>query len=223
MKEGWKYKKLCEVLRTTSGGTPSKEHTEYFGGDIPWLRSGEVANRNINKTELKITELGLKNSSAKWIPQDSVVIAMYGATVGDVGILRIPATTNQAVCSILPNPDYCPDFLYYYFKSQKQFFIKQSVGGAQPNISQQIIKNTVIPVIDIAEQKRIVSELDLLANIIDNQNLEGKTLPTRACHCHCMEKNRRHAELGHPCFSTSRYRRMQNSHSHHLPMQGCPQ
>lgn len=180
MREGWQYKRLGDVLQTVSGGTPSKERAEYFDGSIPWLRSGEVSNRNIMETELTITDLGLKNSSAKWVPQNSVVIAMYGATVGQVGILRVPATTNQAICSILPTPDICPDFLYYYFLSKKQSLVRQSVGGAQPNISQQIIKNTIIPMIHISEQERIVAELDLLTGIIDKQKAQLQELDTLA-------------------------------------------
>lgn len=170
MKENWKYKKLGEVCQTTSGGTPSKEHKEYYeNGIIPWLRSGEVANRNITKTELYITNEGVNNSSAKIVPTNSVVIAMYGATVGQVGILRINTTTNQAVCSILPCDEFVPEFVYYFLKSKKEEYVKNAVGGAQPNISQQIIKNTDIPVPPLPVQQQIVAELDLLSDIIEKQ------------------------------------------------------
>lgn len=170
MKENWKYKKLGEVCQTTSGGTPSKEHKEYYeNGIIPWLRSGEVANRNITKTELYITNEGVNNSSAKIVPTNSVVIAMYGATVGQVGILRINTTTNQAVCSILPCDEFVPEFVYYFLKSKKEEYVKNAVGGAQPNISQQIIKNTDIPVPPLSVQRQIVAELDLLSDIIEKQ------------------------------------------------------
>ena len=181
MKQNWTYKKLGEICETTSGGTPSKDHNEYYeGGTIPWLRSGEVANRNITRTEMFITQKGVDNSSAKLIPQNSVVIAMYGATVGQVGILRIEATTNQAVCSITPNDSFVPEFLYYTLLSHKKAYLELAVGGAQPNISQQIIKNTTIPLPPLSTQSRIVSELDLLQSIIDKQKAQLKELDTLA-------------------------------------------
>lgn len=176
MKEGWEYKKLGEVCETASGGTPSKSHAEYYeGGSIPWLRSGELK-RNIVNTEYCITEEGLKHSSAKMMPQNTVVIAMYGATVGSVGMLKINATTNQAVCGLLPTTSYVPDFLYYFLLSQKDKFIKAAVGGAQPNISQQKIKNTLAPVPPLPEQQAIVEELDLLNAIVDKKKAELEEL-----------------------------------------------
>lgn len=119
-----------------------------------------------------ITQEGVDNSSAKLIPQNSVVIAMYGATVGQVGILRIEATTNQAVCSIMPNDSFVPEFLYYALLSHKKAYLGLAVGGAQPNISQQIIKNTTIPLPPLETQSRIVAELDLLQSIIDKQKAQ---------------------------------------------------
>lgn len=177
LKENWTYKKLGEVCKTTSGGTPSKDHKEYYElGTIPWLRSGEVSNRNITETELFITQEGIDNSSAKLVPENSVVVAMYGATVGQVGILKIQSTTNQAVCSILPNNSFLSEFLYYALLANKKSFLKQAVGGAQPNISQQIIRNTIIPIPSITEQAKAVSELDLLQSILDKQQAQLKEL-----------------------------------------------
>ena len=135
MREGWTYKKLGEVCDTSSGGTPSKSHVEYYeGGTIPWLRSGEVAQGLIYGTELCITELGMKNSSAKLFPVDTVVIAMYGATVGQVGILKNEMTTNQAICGVFPNKILYPMFLLYCLKAKKPFFIKDAIGGAHVRI-----------------------------------------------------------------------------------------
>lgn len=177
MREGWTYKKLGEVCKTSSGGTPSKSHKEYYeGGSIPWLRSGEVAQGLIYDTELCITEMGLEKSSAKIFPIDTVVIAMYGATVGQVGILKCEMSTNQAVCGIFPNSKLYPLFLLYCLKSKKSLFLKDAVGGAQPNISQNLIKNTVIPIPPLDEQKRIVAELDLLSSIIDKKKAQLKEL-----------------------------------------------
>ena len=146
--------KIGDVLSTTSGGTPSKGKNEYYiNGDIPWLCSGEVNAGIITEVKNRITELGLKNSSAKWIPENSVVVAMYGATAGKVGLLKIKTTTNQAVCSILPNSKFIPEFLYYAVGSKTEELVSKAWGGAQPNISQGIIKNTLIPCPAIDEQK----------------------------------------------------------------------
>ena len=167
MKHDWEYKKLGEVFQTSSGGTPSKSHNEYYeGGNIPWLRSGEVCQGDIFSTELFITQEGMNNSSTKLFPCNTVVIAMYGATVGQVGILRKEMCTNQAVCGIFPNDSYKPEFLKLVLSAQKQEYLKLAVGGAQPNISQQIIKDTHIPYIPLSTQQSIVSELDSLSKII---------------------------------------------------------
>ena len=118
--KGWKTKKLGDVFQTTSGGTPAKGHNEYYdNGTIPWLRSGEINKMYIYDTELYITELGLHNSSAKWFPTNTVVIAMYGATVGQVGILCKEMTTNQAVCGIFPNDEFIPIYIYHFFAYKK--------------------------------------------------------------------------------------------------------
>ena len=147
--------KIGEVLTTTSGGTPAKGKNEYYvGGTIPWLCSGEVNAGIITEVKNRITELGLKNSSAKWIPENSVVVAMYGATAGKVGLLKIKTTTNQAVCSILPNSKFIPEFLYYAVGSKTEELVSKAWGGAQPNISQGIIKNTLIPYPKLDEQRQ---------------------------------------------------------------------
>ena len=181
MKEGWIVKKLGEVCNTSSGGTPSKSHSEYYdGGTIPWLRSGEISKGNIYETELFITEEGLKKSSAKIFPINTVVIAMYGATVGQVGILKKEMSTNQAVCGIYPNDVFSPDFLAYVLKNKKEKFILLASGGAQPNISQTIINQTYIPVPPLPEQSRIVEELDLLSNIIEKKRQQLSELDNLA-------------------------------------------
>lgn len=160
MKEDWNLRKLSEVCETGAGGTPLKSHKDYYNGEIPWLRSGEVCRKDIFESELYITEKGLKNSSARIFPPNTVLIAMYGATAGQVGILRFKCSTNQAVCGILPNKSFIPEFLYYKFLAGKEILVSQAVGGAQPNISQIKIKNTLIPCIPLPEQQRIVAILD---------------------------------------------------------------
>ena len=161
MKEGWEYSTIGKICKTYSGGTPLKNVKEYYqNGNIPWLRSGEVCKKYIFETELFITQKGLENSSAKYYPIDTVVVAMYGATAAQVGILKIEATSNQAVCGILPNSKFLPEFLYYFFCYRKEFLASQAQGGAQPNISQVKIKNLEIPVPPLSEQQSIVDYLD---------------------------------------------------------------
>ena len=161
MKAGWEVKPLGEVARTTAGGTPKKSNREFYeGGSIPWLVSGEVANSNITEAKNFITEAGLKSSSAKIYPRDSVLIAMYGATASEVGILRFEACSNQAVCAVLPNPEYLPEYLYYCLLNLQSKLAEQAIGNAQPNISQSKIKALEIPIPPLEEQKRIVAVLD---------------------------------------------------------------
>jgi type I restriction enzyme S subunit len=168
MKQGWVYKKLGEVCDTGAGGTPLKAHKEYYeGGTIPWLLSGDVNQGEIFKVSHSITEKGLKNSSAKLFPKNTVLVAMYGATAGRVGLLRCPSTTNQAICGIFPNDKFIPEFLYYFFQSKEKELAGQSVGNAQPNISQVMIKNTLVPCVHIQEQQRIVAILDEAFAAID--------------------------------------------------------
>ena len=149
--------KIGDAFTTTSGGTPNSKITHYYsGGTIPWLTSGEVRQGYIQSTESYITEEGLANSSAKWIPESSVVIAMYGATIGNVGITNIPLTTNQAICSILPNNKYDQVFVYYAVKNKTDWMKSQSRGAAQPNISQAIIKQMEIPLPPLPLQQQFV-------------------------------------------------------------------
>ena len=161
--KGWEVKKLGEVCKTTSGGTPSKGQSNYYdGGTIPWLRSGEVNKMYIYDTELFITEEGLENSSAKWFPEDTVVIAMYGATVGQVGILRNSMTTNQAICGVFPNETFIPIYLFHFLQSNKEEYIKMASGGAQPNISQNIIRETIIPIPPLPLQHQFATKIEAI-------------------------------------------------------------
>lgn len=168
MKSNWQTKKLSEICETASGGTPLKSHKEYYeNGSIPWLRSGEVCRKEITESVLFISEKGLKKSSARIFPKNTLLIAMYGATAGQVGILRFESSTNQAVCGVLPNGKILPEFLYYFFLDEKESLINKATGNAQPNISQIKIKNTQIPLPTIQEQKRIVKVLDEVFNKIE--------------------------------------------------------
>lgn len=153
--------KIADFCKTAAGGTPLKNNKLFYTeGNIPWLLSGEVGQKNITETKNFITQAGLDGSSAKIFPVNSILIAMYGATAGEVGILRCNASTNQAVCAIYPNEKVIPEYLYYFFLNHKELLVAQAVGNAQPNISQQKIKNTEIDLPLISEQKRIVAILD---------------------------------------------------------------
>jgi type I restriction enzyme S subunit len=161
MSQGWTWKTLGEVCKTGSGGTPLTSRKEFYeGGTIPWLVSGEVAQGNVREAKNFITTAGLENSAAKLFPKDTVLVAMYGATAGQVGILRFEATTNQAVCGILPNGKFIPEFLYYFLLAKKDDLVAQATGNAQPNISQIKIKNIKVPILPLPEQLRIVALLD---------------------------------------------------------------
>ena len=174
----WPMVELGEVCETRSGGTPLKSKMEYYEkGTISWLKSGEVDQGFIYESEEKITEAGLKNSSAKMFPKDTVLVAMYGATAGKVGILKFESSTNQAICGILPNVKIVPEFLYFYLKTQTEAMVKLSGGGGQPNISQNIVRKLKIPLPPIEVQKEIVEQIKAKQNAIDHakaiiQNLE---------------------------------------------------
>ena len=160
--------KLGDICNTASGGTPLSTREEYYlNGSIPWLTSGEVSNGFIFKARHYITKSGLENCSAKIFPVNTVVVAMYGATAGQVGILKSEMATNQAVCGILPDERVIPEYLYYILKSLKNKMISNSVGGAQPNISQRIIRNLEIPLPPTEIQEKIVLEIESYQKIID--------------------------------------------------------
>lgn len=170
---------IGKLFKTSSGGTPLRSKSEYYkNGTIPWIKSGEVKDY-IYSSEEYITEDALKNSSAKIFPENTVLIAMYGATAGKVGLLKIKAATNQAVCGILPNPKVLPEYLYLILSSKTQNFVDISVGGAQPNISQEIIKGIKIPVPSLDEQQKILDELLSYKRIVTNiQMIVNEYKPT---------------------------------------------
>lgn len=158
----WQTKTIGEFCRTGSGGTPSRQQeNKYYGGEIPWVKSGELRESVITETEETITEIALKETSTKLIPAGALLVAMYGATVGRIAILGIEATSNQAVCHIIPDKSIADQrYMFYALQKQVPKWLEQRVGGAQPNISQQIIRDTKIPLPPIAEQRRIAAILD---------------------------------------------------------------
>jgi type I restriction enzyme S subunit len=155
-----KYIPLGDVFKVSSGGTPSRKKNEYFYGDIPWVKTGDLKGVYAKKPKEFITKLGLDSSSAKLFPPNTVLLAMYGATIGACSILSFEAATNQACAAILPNENYDEKYLYYYFAYIKPSLIRQGVGGAQPNISSGLIKKLKIPDLELKEQKKIAEILD---------------------------------------------------------------
>ena len=161
----WPSGKLGEHVPTTSGGTPSRARPEYFGGGIPWVKSGELGSDLVATTEESITEAALANSSAKLMPAGTVLLAMYGATVGELAMLGIEAATNQAVCCLSPTESITGAFLLGFLRSRRRDLIRRAAGGAQPNISQTIIRGLEIPLVPIATQMeyaRRVAAADML-------------------------------------------------------------
>jgi type I restriction enzyme S subunit len=151
--------KLGEVAVTTSGGTPRRGHKLYFGGNIPWVKSGDLPDGEIIEIQEQITSAGLENSNAKIHDAGTLLIAMYGATVGKLGILRFPAATNQAICAITPDSRFDSWFLFYWLLSIRRNLIEASFGAAQPNISQAILRDLDIPLIAKSKQHQIVRKL----------------------------------------------------------------
>lgn len=138
----WKVGKIGDFVKTTSGGTPSRNRPDYYdNGNYKWVKSKELQCTFIIDTEEKINEEGLKYSSAKLLPKNTLLLAMYGATVGEYGILAEQATCNQAVCAFLPNEHYPYTFIYMFLKMNKEEIINNAVGSAQQNISQIVIQN----------------------------------------------------------------------------------
>ena len=175
--QGWTAAKIKDVAQTYSGGTPTSTNSEYYdGGDIPWINSGELNNPIITSTTNYITEEGLNNSSAKLYPQNTVLVALYGATAGKVSLLSFEACSNQAVCGVIPQNKIMTTYIRYYLSSLYEHFITLSSGSARDNISQDTIKNTILPI----PQEKILKEFSdavapIISKIIANQK-EMETL-----------------------------------------------
>jgi len=154
--EHWDVVKLGDVAKTASGGTPSRKNPEYFGGKIHWVKSGELNDSLVSCTEETLTEMGIINSNARVFPKGTLLIAMYGATAGKVGILECEAASNQAVCAVFPQKILSSNFLFYVFMYRRSKLLSERYGGAQPNISQTVIKAFNIPLPPLHEQHEIV-------------------------------------------------------------------
>lgn len=160
---GWPTSRLGDEVETTSGGTPSRRKPHFFQGSIPWVKSGEVAQGVVNDTGEHISEEALTASSTKLMPPGTVLLAMYGATVGAVGELGIEAATNQAVCCITPSATMSREYLIGLLKSMKDELVAKSAGGAQPNISQTIIRDLRVPVPPVSRQAAYAMRVEAVA------------------------------------------------------------
>ena len=163
----WVWTTLGNIGIWQSGGTPSRSNKSYYGGNIPWLKTGDLNDGLITNIPEGITEEAVTNSSAKINPTGSVLMAMYGATIGKLGILTFPATTNQACCACIEYYAITQYYLFYFLLSHRDIFIAKGGGGAQPNISKEIIVNTAIPLPPLPEQERIIIEIERWFAFID--------------------------------------------------------
>ncbi len=165
--DNWCWTTLEYAAKWGSGGTPSRKVSDYYLGDIPWIKTGELDNDFVYETEEHISEAAIRNSSAKLYPVNTVMIAMYGATIGKVGIMGVKATTNQACANAVCGKNLYYKYLFYYAISQKDSFISKGKGGAQPNISQEVIKKHEFPLPPLPEQQRIVERIESLFSKLD--------------------------------------------------------
>jgi type I restriction enzyme S subunit len=157
----WPEVAIEDFAEVVTGGTPSTAKSEYWkGGKIPWLNSGELNKRIITHADNFITEDGLKNSAAKMMPEDTVLVALTGATTGVSALLKMSACANQSVTGILPSKRHHPHFLFHYMQSIRHGIISDSYGGAQKHISQAYVKKLKVPLPPIDEQARIAILLD---------------------------------------------------------------
>ncbi len=171
----WKIARLGDdnIASTASGGTPNRSVLEYFGGNIRWVKSGELKDTWIDESEERITQLGLESSSAKIFPAGTLLIAMYGATAGMTGILGTEAAINQAICAIVPqNETLDSRFLQFYLIKNRLKLLNARSGGAQPNVNQRIIKSLTIILPPLPEQRAIARALQTVQDAIQARRKE---------------------------------------------------
>ena len=179
----WKECTIGELCSNIcSGGTPNRSNDSFYNnGNIPWLNTKEVSFNRIYQTENFITELGLKNSAAKWIPQNTVVVAMYGATAGKSAIVKIPVTTNQACCNLTidgSKADY--RFVYYSLFNRYEHLASLANGGAQQNLNAGLIREFKISVPELETQTKIADILSSLDDKIELNNQINRNLEEQA-------------------------------------------
>lgn len=169
----WEKKSLGEVSDSFSGGTPSVGNRLFYGGEIPFIRSGEI---NSNQTELFISDFGLKNSSAKMIEKGDILYALYGATSGEVGISEINGAINQAILAIKPIKNYNSFFIAYFLRKEKEIIINTYLQGGQGNLSGNIVKGIIIKFPSLPEQQKIGAYFQNLDQLITQAQEKIKKL-----------------------------------------------
>ena len=167
-----KWMTIADICRkVVSGGTPPVGNSDYYGGNIPWLRTQEVDWKDITDTAIKITDEGLNNSSAKWIPANCVIVAMYGATAAKVAINKIPLTTNQACCNLEIDSDIALYRYVFHWLCKEYLSLKGLGQGSQSNINAQTVKQYKIPIPPLPVQQRIITVLDNFDAICSDLNI----------------------------------------------------
>jgi type I restriction-modification system specificity subunit len=176
------YVKLGDICtKVCSGGTPTSSNPAYYDGNIPWLNTNEVNFCNIYSTNKTISEEGLKKSAAKYVPENTVIVAMYGVTAGKCAIAKIPLTTNQACCNLIidkEKADYC--YVYYYLRQQSDSLNKLAIGGAQQNLNALTIKKFKIALPTLPTQQKIASILSAYDRLIENNTRRIRLLEQMA-------------------------------------------
>ncbi len=163
----WCLTKLGAIGRWQSGGTPSRANSEYYVGDIPWLKIADLQDGYVKECSEKISNEAICNSSAKINPEGSIALAMYGS-IGKLGILTFPAATNQAICVCSSFMGVDAKYLFFFLMSQRDEFVLKAGGGVQANISKEIIINHQIAIPPLPEQLRIVSKIDNLFSLLND-------------------------------------------------------
>lgn len=161
--EPWEQRKVSEITTSYSGGTPKASIAEYYGGEIPFIRSGEIYG---NATELFITKEGMKNSSAKMVHIGNILYALYGATSGEVSRAKLDGAINQAILAIIPNADINANFLVEWFRKEKEKITDRYLQGGQGNLSAQIIKELEVHIPSSGEQNKIGEYFSALDHLI---------------------------------------------------------
>lgn len=174
--EGWQYEKLGDLVKTTSGGTPSRRKNEYYvNGNIKWIKTKELNDRFIFETEEHITEDAVKNSSAKVLPEGALIVAMYGATIGKIGITAAEMACNQACCAFISFDDMISkEYLYCWLMDNREYLVSQGKGAAQSNLSQDMIRNFSI----LCPDKKVIKIFtEIVTTMLENKRvLENKIL-----------------------------------------------
>lgn len=174
--EGWQYEKLGDLVKTTSGGTPSRRKSEYYvNGNIRWIKTKELNDRFIFETEEHITEDAVKNSSAKVLPEGALIVAMYGATIGKIGITAAEMACNQACCAFISFDDMISkEYLYCWLMDNREYLVSQGKGAAQSNMSQEMIRNFSL----LCPDKKVIKNFtEIVTTMLENKRvLENKIL-----------------------------------------------